>query len=192
MPQLIFLLTKCRVNKMGGEGTEIMVFVYQLPLLPTTSNFFIECRAQEANEMIVVTDIEETVIADALDHQITAAIAAQKETLTHTLQVAATVIENVRTDTHRRGTVRGMVRGTAAATVAVTAVATAIGIVTEVLTAETPGVTTTRDPADESETLTMTAEEVGETGVMMGLQNSKSSSRAAVHHLQRKENPPLI
>lgn len=133
--------------------------------------------AQEANETTVVTDTEETVIADALDHQITAAIAAQKETLTHTLQVAATVIENVRTDTHRRATVA----------------ATAIGIVTEVLTAETPGVTMTRDPADESETLTMTVEEEDETGAMTDLQGSKSSSsRVAAHHLQRKENPPLI
>jgi hypothetical protein len=132
-------------------------------------------EANEANETIVVTDIE-TVIADALDHQITAAIAAQKETLTHTLQVAATVIENVRTDTHRRATVA----------------ATAIGTVTEVLTAETPDVTMTRDPADESETPTMTVGEEDETGAMMDLQDSKSSSHVAVHHLQRKESPPLI
>lgn len=124
-----------------------------------------------------MTDTEETVIADALDHQITAAIAAQKETLTHTLQVATTVIENVRTDTHRRAIVA----------------ASASGTVTEVLTAETPDVTMTRDPADESESLTMTVEEEDETGAMMDLQGSKSSSsRVAVHHLQRKESPPLI
>lgn len=121
-----------------------------------------------------MTDIE-TVIADALDHQITAAIAAQRETSTHTLQVAATVIENVRTDTHRRATVG----------------ATAIGTVTEVLTAETPDVTMTRDLADESESLMMTVEEEDEKGVaMMDLLGSKSS-HAAAHHLQRRESPPL-
>lgn len=158
---------------------------------------FIECRAQEANETIVVTDIEETVIADALDHQITAAIAAQRETLTHTLQVAATVIENVRTDTHRRATVAetvvGTVVGKVAGKVAVTAAAIAIGTVTEVPTAETPDVTMTRDLADERESLTMTVEEEDETGAMMDLQDSKSSSsHVAVHHLRRKENPPQI
>lgn len=135
---------------------------------------FFKYRAPEANETIVVTDIE-TVIADVLDHQITAATAAQRETSTHTLQVAATVIENVRTDTHRRATVE----------------ATAIGTVTEVLTAETPAVTMTRDPAAESETLTMTVEEEDETGAMMDLQDSKSSHVAA-HHPPRKESPPLI
>lgn len=122
-----------------------------------------------------MTDIE-TVIADALDHQITAAIAAQRETSMHTLQVATTVIENERTDTHRRATVE----------------ATAIGTVTEVLTAETPDVTMTRDLIDESESLTMTVEEEDETGgEMMDLQDSKSSHVAA-HHLQRNESPLLI
>lgn len=121
-----------------------------------------------------MTDIE-TVIADALDHQITATIAAQKETLTLTLQVAATVKENVRKDTHRRATVG----------------ATAIGTVTEVLTAETPDVTMKRDLTDESENLTMTVEEEDERGAMMDWQDSQSSHVAA-HHLQRKENPPLI
>lgn len=121
-----------------------------------------------------MTDIE-TVIVDALDHQITAAIAAQKETLTHTLQVAATVIGNVRTDTHRRATVA----------------ATAIGTVTEALTAETPDVTMTRDRADETESLTMTVEEEDERGAMMDLQDSQSSHVAA-HHPQRRESPPLI
>lgn len=124
--------------------------------------------------MTVATDTE-TVIAAALDHQTTVvvvAIAGLRETSMHTLQVAATVIGNVRTDTHRRATVG----------------ATASGTVTEALTAEMLDVTMTRGPTDETEMDTTIAEEEDESerGVMMD--SLGRSSHAAARRLRRNES----
>lgn len=129
--------------------------------------------------MTVATDTEivEIGIAAALDHQTTVeAIAGLRETSMHTLQVAATAIGNARTDTHRRATVGAIVSGT----------------VTEALTAEMLGVTTTRGPTDETEMDTTIAEEEDEESergvvVMMGLQGK--SSHAAARRLRRNESP---